>query len=683
VLGGSGSGKSSVIRAGLMPRLTSTMAIRERSGNWYAAEFRPRLDPMEELATALAELVRRKFPEQQADIPAEIEPGTAATESALHEAVLSRIRADLQLGAEGDGRAEISTQPEDRIRRAEMLCDGLFDFVNNELDRRDLTATRGYRSGRPSLLLVIDQFEEVFRPEVPVARAGGRQDLLDMIIAACARIDVERGANPEDKSGLFIAITMRSEELHRCAEHPSLGVTKDGAAEPHSLADLVNRSCYLLDLLDPEQDHKELTDAIVQPARRVFKDWGLPFDPDHEHTPFEPDVVGWLLDGAAQLSQELEHRADQLPLLQHALQTMWHRAVEDWERMGADRPLIGRRHLGVGGAEGSNLSADLVACLDARADEARKHAIQQYMDAVKPEAPAEPPQLTPSAVQTQSLATPRLAAVRKTIEKHLPSANAPSDPATTDANSQADDKYRSGGEAAIRAAFRSLARRDDRGYWARRFAELARIEQFADADPDALEIPADLQERGLRAALGEFIAAGYLTGGDRLPYDISHEALIRNWRDCQLWLLAPEASAQALVQAVNFLDPVNPTDFVSLALARNLAFAVGETATLPESWAKEQIIPILSRRDVREKWSKQSSDRSTDEQLAEDVLKEIDLACKLAERERYQHEANAYWLNYVARRNSRALKIVGALGTALLATWLSIAVFIAFKWFRI
>jgi hypothetical protein len=653
VLGGSGSGKSSVIRAGLMPRLTSTMAIRERSENWYAAEFRPRLNPVGELAAALAALVRHKFPEQRAEVPAEIAPGTVATENALHNAVLARIRRDLQLGAEGEERAEISTEPEDRIRRAEMLCDGLFDFVDNELDRRDLAATHGYRSGRPSLLLLIDQFEEVFRPEVPIAEAGGRQDLLDTIIAACARIDVQPRGNPEEQDGLFIAITMRGEELHRCAEHPSLGVIKDGGTHQHSLADLVNRSGYLLDLLDPEQDRGELTDAIVQPARRVFKDWGLPFDSNDEYAPFKRDVVRWLLDGAAQLSRALEHRADQLPLLQHALQTMWHRAVEEWEQTGADRLLIRRRHLGVGGAEDSRLSTDLVARLDARADEARKRAVQRHADAVKPEVRTESPQHTPSSGQPQSLAAAGLAAVGRTIEQHLPAANAPSDPAANDASTQKDETYRSGGEAAIRAAFRSLARRDDRGNWARRFAELLRVEQFVDADPGALEVSADLQERGVRAALGEFIAAGYLTGGDGRPYDISHEALIRNWRQCQRWLLAPEESAQALVQAVNFLPRNNPMDFVSLAQARSLALAVGDRASLPENWAQEQITPVLSRPDVREEWSKLLGVEPRNEQpLAEDVLEHIDLARKHAERERFEQEENKYWLNYVAEKKS-------------------------------
>jgi hypothetical protein len=672
VLGGSGSGKSSVIRAGLMPRLTSTMAIKERSGNWYAAEFRPRLNPMRELALALAELVQRKFSEQGAEIPVEIEPGIVGTENTTHEAVLTRVQARLLLGREGDERAEISSKPIERSRRAEMLCDGLFDFVDNELDQRDRVAARGYRSGRPSLLLVIDQFEEVFRPEVPITEVGGRQDVLDMIIAACARIDVQPLASREEQSGLFIAITMRSEELHRCAEHPSLGITRDGVTQQHSLADLVNRSGYLLDLLDPEQDRQELTDAIVQPARHVFEDWGLPIDRSNAHAPFEPNVVGWLLDGAAELSQALEHRADQLPLLQHALQTMWHRAVEEWESAPADGapPLICRRHLNTGGMDGGNLSADLVACLDTRADEASERAIQRYAKAVKPEEPpAGPLLLTAPGVEPRSRAGARLPIARRSVEKRLPSADARSD----------NKETRASGEAAIRAAFRSLARRDDRGNWARRFAELERVRDFLDADPGPLKISADLQEGGMRAALGEFIAAGYLTGGDRRPYDISHEALIRNWRRCQRWLLAPEESAQALVLAVSFLPRNNPIDFLSLAQAKSLALAVGDRAILPESWAKEQITPGLGRPDVREEWSRLIGGEPS---FAEKVLEYIDFARRYTEQQRFEVEESRYWRNRVAQTRRLAMLVGIILGTALLVTWLGVAVHFV-PWLRI
>jgi hypothetical protein len=145
VLGGSGSGKSSLVRAGLIPRLNSTKGIKGRSGNWYAAEFRPRLRPMDELAEALGELVAEQFPNQAPD--PEGKPGEPD-----RQATLIRLK------------ASFSGKLENREIRAASLCDALFDFVSKELDQRDLTATKGLRSGRPNLLLVVDQFEEIFRP---------------------------------------------------------------------------------------------------------------------------------------------------------------------------------------------------------------------------------------------------------------------------------------------------------------------------------------------------------------------------------------------------------------------------------------------------------------------------------------------------------------------------------------
>ncbi len=53
VLGGSGSGKSSLVRAGLVPKLNSTSPIPERPGAWYVVEFRPKLDPVNELFDAI------------------------------------------------------------------------------------------------------------------------------------------------------------------------------------------------------------------------------------------------------------------------------------------------------------------------------------------------------------------------------------------------------------------------------------------------------------------------------------------------------------------------------------------------------------------------------------------------------------------------------------------------------
>jgi energy-coupling factor transporter ATP-binding protein EcfA2 len=603
VLGGSGSGKSSVIRAGLMPRLNSTLAIKGRSGNWYAVEFRPRQQPMEELAAALANLVKQKFPQQGVAIPEETETRKVASSRASRETTVhARLRERFHL----TGKKEVSSLLKDRVRRAHTLSKALFEFVDHELDRRDWQATRGYRSGSPSLLLVIDQFEEIFRPEVPTLSVGGRQDMLDMIIAVYARLHAERIGSAANQTGLFLAITMRSEEVHRCAEHPGLEVfVKGQRREQRSLADLVNASGYLLDLLDPKQDRQQLTDAIVRPARRVFEDWGLPLDPANKHAPFEQSVVEWLLDGAAQLSEQLEHRADQLPLLQHGLQSIWHNAIEEWSKVTKEPAtlVVRRRHLHCGPTTLDAKPADLIACLDGRANDAFERATARFVQTIKRDAPVTAP----------------------------------------------DDKYKTAGEAAVCAAFRSLARRDDRGNWARRFAELGRMLEFLTVDPLEIEITPQI-ETAVQEALQEFIASGYLTGGHGQPYDISHEALIRNWRQFQIWLLEPDEAAQALVQVVNFFDVDRPTDAISFALARSLAHVVGYRPTLPESWAKEQILPLLARQNLRrrwsalERWSVLDLGRGRDlDQLSQVILERIGYACRVAESERFRTDRDSYW----------------------------------------
>src|SRR5262245_25143520 len=52
VLGGSGSGKSSLVRAGVIPRL-NTAPIQPRAGAWYAVAFRPGEAPSSQLFEAI------------------------------------------------------------------------------------------------------------------------------------------------------------------------------------------------------------------------------------------------------------------------------------------------------------------------------------------------------------------------------------------------------------------------------------------------------------------------------------------------------------------------------------------------------------------------------------------------------------------------------------------------------
>ena len=117
-----------------------------------------------------------------------------------------------------------------RTRLRDMLFEGnvvdvgaLFDFVEERLRMLDEALSDGATSGAPNLLLLIDQFEEVFKPKVDPA--GGK-----MIMSLINSIHTYRPFN------LFLIVTMRSEELHRCSEF--LGITE-----------VVNSSLYLVDLI--------------------------------------------------------------------------------------------------------------------------------------------------------------------------------------------------------------------------------------------------------------------------------------------------------------------------------------------------------------------------------------------------------------------------------------------------
>src|SRR5262249_15373678 len=294
VLGGSGSGKSSLLRAGLLPFLNTTRRIPGREGSWYRTEFRPRTNPLAELIDALVD--QWLLPFFDLNLPALNKAMGLLTDMPKPQAramLHDNLRARFFRGAEARSREEI--------------LDALLDLGGHELDDYDRLASRGLRVPGPSLILLLDQFEEVFRPEV---RSKARDALLNLIV------DLHRSRAERGKGGLFLAVTMRSEELHLCAEH-------------RGLSEVINRSSYLLELLDPDNpaDRPDLHRAIVQPARNAFDDWGLAYDPNCPDAPFEPGVPDWLLEGARRSSSEIEHRPDQLPLLQHALQATWHAAM--------------------------------------------------------------------------------------------------------------------------------------------------------------------------------------------------------------------------------------------------------------------------------------------------------------------------------------------------------------------
>ena len=545
VLGGSGSGKSSLLRAGLLPFLNTKRRIEGRFGNWYRTEFRPRTKPLDELASALAEQLMLPLLRMSA------------------KANRGRLGRELGMGSDDGFDVDEATAPRlqalfrSRLTDArkvgrQAVFDAFADIAGHQLDCADNIVTGGCRLAEPSLFLLVDQLEEVFRPEVC---PDEREALLNLIV------DLHEAAR-DKKANVYLALTMRSEELHRCAEH-------------RGLSDIVIGNGYQLELLEPAdpEDRIGLRLAIVQPARSVFEDWGLGNwlkQKDEEakakgadrDAPFAPGMPDLLLSAAERLSKELEHRPDQLPLLQHGLQAIWHSAMKRWSRgiTASKQPEIGVADLP--GQRAGCTVPDLGECLNRRADDACLQAAQRF-----------------ARIGTTSKET---------------------------------------GEGALRAAFRALARRDDIGNWARRFAGHDDITVFLAAEPNSAlaGMPDDLRWEALQKALNSFLLRGYLNWGRTGDYDISHEALIRNWKKFQLWLRDPREVAYSLERVLREvevpeqfegLSDREKVDLIPQAVAQRVAM-VAKEGQLPTRWGEDQIAPILQNSATRAQWGNSKSE---------------------------------------------------------------------------
>lgn len=220
VTGNSGSGKSSLVRAGLLPALHRGRLIGATS-QWRICILRPGDRPMQSLAASLAA--------QQV---------SSADEKAVFQEV---TRSSLGLV---------------RTVRASQFTPG------------------------ESLLLVVDQFEELFR----FVRERKEHDG-----GAESRLFVSSLLEAADLSSapVYVVLTMRSDFLGDCSQFPGL---------PEAL----NRSQYLI----PRMTREQVRDAIKKPLRLV-------------NARMSPRLVERLLN-------ELGDDTGQLPVLQHALNRTFH-----------------------------------------------------------------------------------------------------------------------------------------------------------------------------------------------------------------------------------------------------------------------------------------------------------------------------------------------------------------------
>jgi WD40 repeat protein len=158
VIGASGSGKSSLVLSGVIPRLLATNAEGKRS--WSYLVLRPNFNPVESLATEI---------------------------SALSAAA---------------GFAYVS--PQAALNALQSGKDGLAELVSRI--RKNL---------RQQVILVIDQFEDIYRFNNDTSRPSTGDNVSNFI-----NLIIE--AAKQEDTGLYIIITMQADYISECARHEGL-----------------------------------------------------------------------------------------------------------------------------------------------------------------------------------------------------------------------------------------------------------------------------------------------------------------------------------------------------------------------------------------------------------------------------------------------------------------------------
>ncbi|MBL7500891.1 caspase family protein [Frankia sp. CNm7] len=235
VLGPSGAGKSSLLRAGLAGILQRGIPNVPRAWRWEVRLLTPgarvsarsRADPVGALAFLLANLLR--------------------TET-------------------GAVRARLTTDPDGLVQEVgEAMTNGV----------SPTTSTR--------LILVVDQFEELFEPDVLDADRATFTGMITLLA---------------ERSAAVVVAAVRTDYFERCAALPALRSALEG--------DL---------LLVRPMSRDELCEAIERPAARA----GL--SPDR-------DLVDLLLRDIQVFHRTDVHEAGVLPLLAHALRSTWQRSSD-------------------------------------------------------------------------------------------------------------------------------------------------------------------------------------------------------------------------------------------------------------------------------------------------------------------------------------------------------------------
>jgi len=263
VVGTSGSGKSSLVRAGLLSSLYSGF-LPDASSGWRVAILRPGSSPIANLAAAL---------NGEDVFGVEAESDDAIIRTALTESTLRRGSL---------GLVEVT-------RQARM-------------------------EPRESLLVVVDQFEEIFRFKAQAKSLAAEDEaaaFVKLLLSAIEQRDVP----------IFVVLTMRSDFLGDCAQFRDLPET-------------LNDSQYLIPRLTRQQLRKAIEGPVAVGGATIT-----------------PRLVNRLLNDTGD-------NPDQLPILQHALMRTW----DYWEDQHIPQDPIDLEHYdAIGGmAQALSLHADQI-----------------------------------------------------------------------------------------------------------------------------------------------------------------------------------------------------------------------------------------------------------------------------------------------------------------------------------
>jgi tetratricopeptide (TPR) repeat protein len=284
VVGTSGSGKSSLVRAGFLPALWGGFMTSAGSA-WRVAILRPGNDPIGNLARAL----------NTPDV----------------------------FGSELDANSAIQTAiAESTLRRGSL---GLVDTL------RQAVMVEG-----ENLLIVVDQFEEIFR----FARvAEGEQYGND----AAAFIKLLLEASRQREVPIYVVLTMRSDYLGDCSQF-------------WGLPEAINESQYLIPRLTRDQLREAITGPVAVGGGKIT-----------------PRLVNRLLN-------DVGDNQDQLPVLQHLLMRSWHEWREkrlEIELKNEDK-VVRRPHKNV--HQGDAIDLCCAEAVGGMAEALSRHADEAYFE---------------------------------------------------------------------------------------------------------------------------------------------------------------------------------------------------------------------------------------------------------------------------------------------------------------